>query len=66
MSFPGGGWDIIMNMPCTAGLFCPGYGPPLPYDAALNPLSGGKFGGNPDVTTYLQGPAVPPLPQEAG
>lgn len=65
-AFPAGGWDITMNMPCMAGVYCPAYGPPLPYDPALNPLSGGKFGGNPDVTPYLQGAVMPPLPNEAG
>lgn len=29
-------------------------------------LSRGKFGGNPDVLPYLQGPANPPAPYEAG
>jgi FtsP/CotA-like multicopper oxidase with cupredoxin domain len=65
-AFPAGGWDFTMGMACMAGVFCPGYGPPLPYDPALNPLSAGKFGGNPDVTPYLQGAIMPPLPQEAG
>ncbi|MGE5279112.1 MAG: multicopper oxidase family protein [Acidobacteriota bacterium] len=48
------------------GLFQPGFGPPLDYRAANNPLSGGKDGGNPDVTPYLQGPVRPPLASEAG
>ena len=55
-----------MGMACMAGIFCPAYGPPLAYDPALNPLSGGKFGGNPDVTPYLQGAIMPPLTNEAG
>jgi FtsP/CotA-like multicopper oxidase with cupredoxin domain len=65
-AFPAGGWDFTMGTACMAGVFCPGYGPPLAYDPALNPLSGGKFGGNPDVTPYLQGAIMPPLPNEAG
>ena len=65
-SFPVGGWDFTMGMACMAGVFCPAYGPPLAYDPALNPLSGGKLGGNPDVTPYLQGAIMPPLPNEAG
>lgn len=50
----------------TGGVFIPAYGPPLNYDAALNLLPGGKSGGNPDVTPYLQGMAMPPDPGEAG
>jgi FtsP/CotA-like multicopper oxidase with cupredoxin domain len=56
------------------GVYTPDYGPPLAYDPVSNPQSGGKWGGNPDVGTlkkggrplYLQGPAKPPLPEEAG
>jgi spore coat protein A len=44
----------------------PGFGPPLDYRADRNPSSGGKDGGNPDVSPYLQGPVRPPNPQEAG
>jgi spore coat protein A, manganese oxidase len=51
---------------CIGGVFCPGFGPPLNYDPAFNPLSGGKLGGNPDVAPYLQGPTNLPAPQEAG
>jgi FtsP/CotA-like multicopper oxidase with cupredoxin domain len=55
------------------GVYIPEYGPPLAYDGS-DPLSGGKLGGNPDVGAlkkggrplYLQGPAKPPLPEEAG
>ncbi len=42
--------------------FIGGYGPPLDY-ATGNPRA---VGGNPDVTPFLQGPARPPAPQEAG
>jgi len=48
------------------GVFQPAFGPPKDYDPAKNPLSGGKYGGNPDVTPYLQGPVQLPLPQEQG
>jgi spore coat protein A, manganese oxidase len=48
------------------GAFIPSYGPPKAYDPASNPLSGGKYGGNPDVRPYLQGPARPQLSFEAG
>jgi FtsP/CotA-like multicopper oxidase with cupredoxin domain len=48
------------------GVYQPGFGPPKDYRAASNPLSGGKDGGNPDITPYLQGTVMPPAPQEAG
>jgi len=58
---------------CTGGVFCPGFGPPLPYDGS-DPLSGGKLGGNPDVSllnksgkpVYLQGKPAPPNANESG
>jgi spore coat protein A len=43
-----------------AGVYMPGYGPPLTYD------SGSKLGGNPDIAPYLQGPARPPATNETG
>ena len=49
---------------CQAGAYCPGYGPPLRYDEPV--ASGGKLGGNPDVTPWLSGPILPPAPHEAG
>jgi FtsP/CotA-like multicopper oxidase with cupredoxin domain len=58
-SFPG-------SASCLPATFCPGFGPPLDYRAAQNPLSGGKEGGNPDVTPYLQGPSTPAAANEAG
>ncbi|HEY6002550.1 MAG TPA: multicopper oxidase domain-containing protein [Anaeromyxobacter sp.] len=56
------------NLPagCTAGLYCPAYGPPYDYDPAKNPLSGGKWGGNPDVTPYLANAIQVPDPDEVG
>ena len=64
----------VYNAAFPGGVFVPEYGPPLAYDPAVNPQSGGKWGGNPDVGVlakngkplYLQGPATPPLPEEAG
>ena len=50
-AFPGGG-------------FIPGFGPPLGY--APSAASGGKHGGNPDVTPYLLGLPRPQLNYEAG
>jgi len=66
-AFPGDG--VI-----PPGVYIPEFGPPLEYDPVLNPQSGGKWGGNPDVGVlkggkkplYLQGPVKPPLPEEAG
>lgn len=49
---------------CMAGLYCPGYGPPLDYTPST--ASGGKYGGNPDVTPWLQGPVRPPAAAEVG
>jgi spore coat protein A, manganese oxidase len=46
------------------GQFMPAYGPPLAYTPTN--ASGGKYGGNPDVTPYLNGAAAPPKPNEAG
>ena len=43
-------------------LFTPAYGPPLDYNTG-NPRA---LGGNPDITPFLQGPAMPPDPNEAG
>jgi spore coat protein A len=67
------GFDFTTGQSCAVGVFCPGYGPPLPYDGS-DPLSGGKLGGNPDVgrlgkngkPLYLQGMPMPPNPNEAG
>jgi spore coat protein A len=52
-AFPGGG-------PYTPGVYMPGYGPPQPYG------TGTAVGGNPSVTPFLLGAAMPPLPNEAG
>ncbi len=47
---------------CMPGMFCPAYGPPLDYNTG-NPRA---LGGNPDITPYLQGKIMPPMPWEAG
>lgn len=59
------GFNAAYNGAFPGGAYIPGYGPPLAYDPVSNPLSGGKYGGNPDVTPYLLG-ALAPLPYEAG
>jgi FtsP/CotA-like multicopper oxidase with cupredoxin domain len=46
------------------GVFVPAYGPPLAYGPSA--ASGGKYGGNPDVTPFLTGDVMPPNPNEAG
>jgi FtsP/CotA-like multicopper oxidase with cupredoxin domain len=53
---------------CTVGQFCPGYGPPLPYQV---PNADDALGGNPAigdkaVPSFLLGTPQPPPPQEAG
>ena len=69
-AFPGGGYDPMTCASYGAGMFIPGYGPPLNYNTGnLRAL-----GGNPDIgitakngkPVYLQGPARPPSPQENG
>ena len=46
------------------GLVLEANGPPLGYGPT--PATGNKYGGNPDVTPWLQGPLLLPSPQEAG
>lgn len=58
--------DPATLLPYAGGVPIAGYGPPKGYAPASNPLSGGKYGGNPDVTPYLQGPINPPGAYEAG
>lgn len=69
-AFPGGGYDPMTGLPYPAGVFIPGYGPPLNYNTG-NPRA---LGGNPDIAAVgakgkplsLQGAVQPPLPEEAG
>jgi spore coat protein A, manganese oxidase len=49
-AFPGGGYIA-------------GYGPPFAYNT---PNADGAVGGNLPVSAFLQGPAMPPDPNEAG
>jgi spore coat protein A len=48
---------------CTGGVFCPGYGPPLPYNI---PNADGAIGGNPAISSYLLGNPTAPAPEESG
>jgi spore coat protein A len=53
-----------LPMGCTAGTFCPGYGPPLAYNV---PNADGAIGGNPAIGPYLTaGGPRPPEAWEAG
>jgi FtsP/CotA-like multicopper oxidase with cupredoxin domain len=54
------------NAAFAGGAFIPSMGPPLDYRTANNLQSGGKDGGNPDITPYLQGPVQVPAANEAG
>ena len=69
-AFPGGGYDTMTGLPYPAGVYIPGFGPPLNYNTG-NPAA---LGGNPNINAlsakgkplYLLGKPTPPLPQEAG
>jgi FtsP/CotA-like multicopper oxidase with cupredoxin domain len=63
-AFTGGGFDYMTKLPFPAGVFMPAYGPPLGYGPSV--ASGNKYGGNPDITPFLQGKAIPPAANEAG
>jgi FtsP/CotA-like multicopper oxidase with cupredoxin domain len=60
-AFPGDG-----TAACPAAVYCPAFGPPMSYDPAKNALSAGKWGGNPDITPFLNGPVQLPDPDEVG
>jgi FtsP/CotA-like multicopper oxidase with cupredoxin domain len=71
-AFPGGGWDTmsVPPGPYPAGVYIPGFGPPLDYNTGNTRA----LGGNPDIAArdaknkllYLKGKAILPLPQETG
>lgn len=65
-SFDAEAYGEIYGAAFPGGVFRQGFGPPLDYRAERNPLSGGRMGGNPDVTPYLSGHAVPPDANESG
>jgi spore coat protein A len=61
-AFPGGGYDPMTQAAYPQGVFMPTWGPPLNYNTGNTRA----LGGNPDIVPFLQGPAMPPLPQENG
>lgn len=62
--------DPMTGQAYPGKVFIGGYGPPKPYNfyatAPNIPPTGPIYGGNPDVTPYLQGPAMPANPNERG
>ena len=56
--------DPATLLPYAGGVPIAGYGPPLDYNPSV--ASGQKYGGNPDVTLYLQGKVQPPAAYESG
>jgi hypothetical protein len=63
LAFPGTtALDPMTGLAHPRGIFIGSYGPPLNYNTG-NPRA---LGGNPDITSFLQGPVQPPLPQESG
>jgi FtsP/CotA-like multicopper oxidase with cupredoxin domain len=56
--------DPMTGVAYLPGVYQPGFGPPLNYNPSV--ASGKKYGGNPDITPFLQGGVQPPNPQEAG
>lgn len=57
------GYMALYDSDFPGGAFIPGYGPPNDYN---NPNAVGAVGGNPDITPFLLGAPMPPLPSEAG
>ncbi len=55
-------YDAAYEAAFPGGDFIPAYGPPLDYSTG----NARALGGNPDITPYLQGPVMPPKPNEAG
>jgi FtsP/CotA-like multicopper oxidase with cupredoxin domain len=62
--------DPMTGQPYPGGVFIGGYGPPKSYDFYATgtniPPTGPIYGGNPDITPYLQGPMKPANPNERG
>ncbi|APV44758.1 Tat (twin-arginine translocation) pathway signal sequence [Dehalogenimonas formicexedens] len=58
------GYQAVYNGSFPGSEFIPAYGPPLSYGPST--ASGNKYGGNPDVSPFLDGDVLPPKPNEAG
>jgi FtsP/CotA-like multicopper oxidase with cupredoxin domain len=71
-----GAWPTAFGAPCFSSNpavdydsvddpfnFCPGAGPPLPYNT---PNDDGAIGGNPAISRFLLHDATPPAPEESG
>jgi FtsP/CotA-like multicopper oxidase with cupredoxin domain len=58
-----GGYINLYNSSFPGGKYIADYGPPLDYNKSN---AAGAFGGNPDVTPFLQDTPEPPLPWEIG
>ncbi len=59
-------YNAVYAAAFPGGMYMPEYGPPKDYRPDRNPLSGGKYGGNPNVDAYLKGPRTGPAANEAG
>jgi FtsP/CotA-like multicopper oxidase with cupredoxin domain len=55
-------YNPAYNATFSGGAYIAGYGPPLNYNTG----NARALGGNPDIRPYLQGPVMPPVPNEAG
>ena len=64
-AFPAGGYDPMTDQLYPDGVYIPSFGPPLDYNTPHGP-HGGKSGGNPDVTPFLQGDVLPPVRSQRG
>jgi len=55
-------YTAAYNLAFPGGLYIPGFGPPLNYNTGNTRA----LGGNPDITPFLMGAALPPAVNEAG
>jgi FtsP/CotA-like multicopper oxidase with cupredoxin domain len=65
-AFPG----VTGSTACPAGVYCPGFGPPLPYDSGvtrlINNVQVPVVGGNLEMAKYLANAVLLPDPDEVG
>lgn len=62
-SFNMEGYDEAYDKAFQGGRYKAGFGPPLAYDT---PNADGAVGGNPAISSFLNGPVMLPLPEERG